>query len=417
MMSKVSIVFFLLSIIPSALLAQDKYTVEVRRVVIELNEGQVIGKYKRSKQAEPFVFEGTDAQLYGKKFRYSSAFSEENMKIGFEKALNDNIVPVTGYGNIFRELNDSDPPTYAIAFFLKELEFTSYANLKYMTGIEGRIQQFYANATFRVLLLDLRLGQLVYANNISIEYLNNETGFPAGDQDYSNYFPGLYDAVVDKLLSDSTISNFLTKNETVSDSLITNSPILIPKNTISKAQSMQEVLNATVTLKTGNSHGSGAIISSDGLILTCHHVINASEEVEVILSNGIAARATVVRSIPEYDLALLQLVGMKTVPIAISNSKEIAIGQDAWVIGTPGFTDLGQTVSKGIISGNRTIDGKNYLQTDASVSPGNSGGPLLNDKLEIIGIVNAKVVSSGMEGIGFAIPMSVALEKLNIVLK
>ena len=79
--------------------------------------------------------------------------------------------------------------------------------------------------------------------------------------------------------------------------------------------------------------------------------------------------------------------------------------------------ELGQSVAKGILSGKRKIKDKIYIQTDMAVSPGNSGGPLLNEKGEIIGIVQRKIVDEGVEGIGFAIPIDKAIEILNIELR
>ncbi len=135
---------------------------------------------------------------------------------------------------------------------------------------------------------------------------------------------------------------------------------------------------------------------------------------EVVFSNGVSARASVVRKDPEYDIALLQLTDVKARQLYLSDRASVEVGEDAWVIGTPGFAELGQSVSRGVISGKRIIQEKEYLQTDASVNPGNSGGPLLDAKGRIVGIVNAKVIASGMEGLGFAIPVWTIVERLKI---
>lgn len=126
-------------------------------------------------------------------------------------------------------------------------------------------------------------------------------------------------------------------------------------------------------------------------------------------------KAKVLRNLPEYDAALLQLEGASANPLPLGSTDKVEIGEDVWVIGTPSDTELGQSISKGILSGKRVMNEKSYLQTDASVSPGNSGGPLINQKGEILGLVNAKIISRGTEGVGFAIPIDVVLEKLGVV--
>lgn len=137
----------------------------------------------------------------------------------------------------------------------------------------------------------------------------------------------------------------------------------------------------------------------------------------MIFSNGIRSTANIVRKDPEYDLALLQLDGITARPLYLAGNAPPQPGEEAWVIGTPASTELGQSLSRGVVSGNRLIDEKQYIQTDASVNGGNSGGPLLNAQGRIIGMVNAKVVGSGVEGLGFAIPAATIMERLKIVLE
>ena len=114
------------------------------------------------------------------------------------------------------------------------------------------------------------------------------------------------------------------------------------------------------------------------------------------------------------DLALLRVDGSGFVPLKLAIGKAAELGEDIHAIGTPLDKNFGQTITKGIISGSRTVEGEKYLQIDASVNAGNSGGPLLNASGEVIGIVNAKVAKAGVEGIGFAIPIEVAIAKLNL---
>ena len=88
-----------------------------------------------------------------------------------------------------------------------------------------------------------------------------------------------------------------------------------------------------------------------------------------------------------------------------------------WVIGTPANVALGQTITAGIVSGKRTLDGKQYFQTDANVNSGNSGGALFDAEGKMIGVVSYKVIDAKLEGIGFAISTKSIYEKLKIKIK
>ncbi|MDQ5929263.1 MAG: serine protease Do, partial [Bacteroidota bacterium] len=98
----------------------------------------------------------------------------------------------------------------------------------------------------------------------------------------------------------------------------------------------------------------------------------------------------------------------------ISKENTVNSGDDIFVIGTPKTIELGQTISKGIISGYRENEGIKLLQTDASINGGNSGGPMITKAGKLIGIVNAKFSGIGIEGIGFAIPAEFLISSLNI---
>lgn len=175
--------------------------------------------------------------------------------------------------------------------------------------------------------------------------------------------------------------------------------------------------NAIVTIDIGDSHGSGCIISEDGYIVTNYHVVEGVEKVNVRFKSGIALEGSVVRSNKDFDLALVKVNGAGFTPIRMNTEKDINVGIDVYAIGTPADKTLGQTVTKGIISGVRKDEDREFIQTDVSINPGNSGGGLIDKKGTLIGIVNAKLVGTGIEGIGFAIPTHIVFEKLKIAYK
>ncbi len=165
-------------------------------------------------------------------------------------------------------------------------------------------------------------------------------------------------------------------------------------------------MNASVTvlIDQNQGHGSGVVVSSDGYIVTNHHVIDGAKLIDVQFSNGIMLAADLITSSEKHDLALIKVRagGLTALPI-LNSSDEAREGDEVVVIGAPGTKELGQSVSKGIISAKRTLDGIHIIQTDTKVSPGNSGSPLINRNGEIIGIINMKMVGEGIEGLSFAI--------------
>ncbi|RZL40919.1 MAG: trypsin-like serine protease [Pedobacter sp.] len=175
--------------------------------------------------------------------------------------------------------------------------------------------------------------------------------------------------------------------------------------------------DAVVTVKRGNGgHGTGFFVSKEGYLLTNAHVVENGGDLEVVLNNGFSVPVEVVRKDKKNDVALLKVKASSVKSVALGNSANITVGDDVTIIGTPIDLSLSQTFSKGIISGKRNFEGKNYYQTDASVNKGNSGGPVFSKTGEVIGIISLKVIDSGVEGIGFLIPLNDALQSLNIAL-
>lgn len=176
---------------------------------------------------------------------------------------------------------------------------------------------------------------------------------------------------------------------------------------------IKQLVKSVVTIAHKEGHGSGFVISPDGYIITNYHVIENNNNIVVQLNEKLSLKAEVIKTNPEFDLALLKIDSKDLLPIALGNSENIDIGEEVIAIGTPAELSYGQTVSKGIVSGKRKLEEHIYIQTDASVNGGNSGGPLINQKAEVIGIVSRKRYDK--EGIAFAIPINDAIEKLSII--
>ncbi len=229
----------------------------------------------------------------------------------------------------------------------------------------------------------------------------------------------LKDAIVGLIASDDFIKLADDQGSPSVDEGVTAEAMIlpiVPKNDISDyGEIIKNSINSVVTVKTEFGHGSGFIISKDGYALTNSHVIEDADQIDVIFNNKLTLPAEVISSDKTRDVTLLKIVGGGYQPLPLNLSGgETEIGSEVIAIGTPEDVELGQTVTKGIVSGYRNIDDKNYIQTDVSINPGNSGGALLNADGEVIGIVVAKIVGTNVEGLGFAIPVNEAIEGLNI---
>ncbi|MBS0468528.1 MAG: Do family serine endopeptidase [Proteobacteria bacterium] len=167
--------------------------------------------------------------------------------------------------------------------------------------------------------------------------------------------------------------------------------------------------------------GSGVIVSPDGYILTNNHVVEGADEIEVALTDGRRARATVIGTDPDTDLAVLKVQLDKLPVIVLGDSDRLSVGDQVLAIGNP--FGVGQTVTSGIVSalgrshlGINTFE--NFIQTDAAINPGNSGGALVDVNGNLMGINTAIYSrSGGSMGIGFAIPVSTAKQVLEGIVR
>jgi serine protease DegQ len=171
-----------------------------------------------------------------------------------------------------------------------------------------------------------------------------------------------------------------------------------------------------------SSLGSGVLVSPEGVILTNHHVISDADEIDVAFSDGRKFKAKIIGSDPETDIAVLKIEPKQLpIPITLGKIDSVHIGDTVLAIGNP--FGVGQTVTSGIVSamgrdhvGINTFE--NFIQTDAAINPGNSGGALIDTRGNLIGI-NTAIYSNngGSMGIGFAIPINLAKQVMESILK
>ena len=218
-------------------------------------------------------------------------------------------------------------------------------------------------------------------------------------------------------------------NEDSSNDTLVNKNVNITSND-SISESIDKVYDAVVVVNNylgGRlaGYGSGFVYKKDadyGYIMTNNHVVEDATEIRVTLSNGEDVQAEVLGTDSYMDIAVLRIDADNVLQVAeIGDSTESKLGDTVFTVGTPVSTEYAGTVTKGIISGeNREItvsnNGIEYMmeaiQIDASINPGNSGGPLVNINGEVIGVNSVKLVESSVEGMGFAIPIEVAMSQI-----
>lgn len=178
---------------------------------------------------------------------------------------------------------------------------------------------------------------------------------------------------------------------------------------------MDRPMSSFVRVLVGGTSGSGVIVSPNGHVLTAAHVVQGEDAVTIQMSSGLRLSAARLRADVGQDVALLKVKGSGFPCAPRHNGSELPpVGADVYALGTPIDPRLDRSVSKGVVSGYREIEGFRFIQTDTSLNPGHSGGPLFDERGRLVGIVSFKVVDVGVEGIGFGVPLDVIEDRLRI---
>ncbi|MFD0989015.1 trypsin-like peptidase domain-containing protein [Mariniflexile jejuense] len=219
------------------------------------------------------------------------------------------------------------------------------------------------------------------------------------------------------ILQTSNVANLLNSGEapdfTIAAENAINAVVHVKNVSISSGQlSLQDLFSGNSTPRAQMGTGSGVIINADGYIITNNHVINNADELSVTLNNNKTYKAEIVGSDPKTDIALLKIKADEDLPfVTFADSDQAKIGE--WVLAVGNPFNLTSTVTAGIISAKaRDLSGtssQSFIQTDAAVNPGNSGGALVNARGELIGINTAISSQTGSYiGYSFAVPSNIA---------
>ena len=172
-----------------------------------------------------------------------------------------------------------------------------------------------------------------------------------------------------------------------------------------------------------SGEGSGIIMSDDGYIVTNAHVVSGADGIKVVLENNEEYEASIIGIDTQTDIAVIKINADNLACASFGDSSQLKVGESVVAIGNPGGLEFAGSVTKGIVSAlDRPIRSEvgytmNCIQTDAAISPGNSGGPLVNSYGQVVGITSSKIAETDYEGIGFAIPIAQAKPVIDELIK
>jgi hypothetical protein len=366
------------------------------RVIVDVSPGTVLGKGyggvfhipQRTYTAKQGAFVGSP--------QFKLVATKELRGSGFDVLGDENLV----FGD-----NNSAKARFQLGATIKKLTLDTY------DPFAGNFSE--STVTVEWLLRD-SYNQTIVLTNTTSGYAN-DPGF-SGEVAYDAFRNALR-----KLIATSALADIVAKQagaetpETNFASAITirNPP---PATALSLPADMDRVMQGVVLIKTGRMVSSGFIVSPDGYLLTAAHVVAGVDEVGVTLKSGLELTAKVVRTDEAQDVALLKMVGEGHQYLTLALDHPAPVGAEVYVIGSPGGEDLSYSVTKGIVSGyrERESDKAKFIQTDASLNRGNSGGPMLDASGNVIGIVSWKIIAPGFEGLSFGIPLEVVAKRLGI---
>lgn len=183
------------------------------------------------------------------------------------------------------------------------------------------------------------------------------------------------------------------------------------------SSNVRAVQTAVVTILVPGGHGSGVLLGREGIVPTDRHVVGTAKAVKVKTFDGREFPGRVVVADQRHDAAMIKVqgsLGEIGLPIAVA---PVPVGADVYAVGSPLSTSLANTMTKGIVSGYRVFDGVTHIQSDVSVQPGESGGPLLDDSGNVIGLTRASVLrGTSNTGVNFFMPIGAALQSLGVVI-
>lgn len=393
------IVLILNSFIALSQVNPKGYNVLFNKVVFNNKDSYKTVEFGRKYTSISTMNKGTEFEPFN--FKIHNCFTPDFMELVVMRFAKDNGFYVSDSLNSFIKNATRDMYVDIIVDSAWLLKSTGHSDMKMAF-----------HATYKVCDVN---GKVI--NTVSKKHEGPGRGFGAYGYSYGDAVNAVfYESIEQQLLTLVTANsvNEFIANPGIHFPQLERLQIISPVSENSIANSV----SSTVTIFPNEGHGSGVIITPDGYVLTSLHVVALSDSIEITLNDGNRYKADIMRTNAKYDVALLKIRSAESLPyISISSLPVIEFGEDVFAIGTPADVSLGQTMNKGIISGVRKLDKVKVAQTDVSVSPGNSGGPLINKKGALLGIVDSKISGRAIEGIAFALSAEDAIKSIFVDVK
>ena len=344
-----------------------------------------------------------DAKLYG------AMFFKELKATGFELADDPD--------NLFKERDESD---LKIAGNIKDAR----ANLCLRTkpkitnaGVAGH--QYDLDGAIGYVIFDI--DWQIYSNSQKKIVLNKEVNTGAS---LAEHAPGNYPRLIQNgirenmralIASDEFRSVVLAPAAKPDLKAVERANLVLAGSLNAKAAKISDAVGSVVLIESGGGHGSGFLVSSDGYVMTAQHVVGADKHVKIRWPDGLERDGEVIRSDKRRDVAIIKTDSRGRPPLALRRETPQP-GDTVFAIGAPLDVKFQSTVTRGVASANRILDGFSFIQSDVTISPGNSGGPLLDEKGQVLGICDLTFRPGGRDeptGINYFVPIRDALDFLS----
>lgn len=249
------------------------------------------------------------------------------------------------------------------------------------------------------------IGTVNTKGSANIESTSDEASYELMAQSFS--------VAVNNLLASSEFSDMVSRSSGLAQTPDVGEGTLLD-NKINKYRTVESALEAakraTVTIRTAQGHGSGFAIGDGSYVLTNRHVVGEAKNITLVTKDGLSIEGAIHHVSEERDIAVIRIDAVKLPSLHINTSVPDS-GAKVYAVGSPLKEELSASITSGIISGTRLIDGYEYIQSDVTISPGSSGGPLLDKNGSVVGISSSGFTGSRGEqlGLNLFIPMESAL--------
>lgn len=390
----------------SAPISQKTKPVSLSKVIVKLKRGEKWGKIQGGLLCVPSTI---DLMWRQGRVNVTSEIFSELFRETFEQAG----YKVAGDPDDLFEKRSDVQTDYAIGGLIKDMK----ANICFPYSGFGNWQSVSGEAYMEVewQIFDTLNREVVKTLKTEGSYKKKEVveGFTA-----EMIVEETFAVAVNNLLADREVTDLLTSTRKLAN---LNKPHSLPTKISfneNKLESFQDnvtgIRASVVTVRSSSGHGSGFFISKDGYVLTNHHVVGEADYVKIILPTGREMIGDVIKTDKSRDIALVKTEQSGLSALTIERITP-SVGSDVYAIGSPLKEELQNTISRGIVSGFREFNGQTYIQSDVNITFGNSGGPLINEQGNVVGVAVSGVHVGGVTtGLNFFIPIEVALTSLNV---